>query len=109
GAHRAGFMGTRYFPVSIHGSTPGIHPLRKNKKRDAKKMDCRVIRAFTPVFDRLCPAMTTMRMQDAAGVQFRAGLQSTCDADAVGVERVVLVAADAGGRPYLGIGIAPPV
>jgi len=23
-----------------------------------KKMDCRVIRAFTPVFDGLCPAMT---------------------------------------------------
>jgi hypothetical protein len=25
----------------------------------AKKMDCRVIRAFTPVFDGLCPAMTS--------------------------------------------------
>jgi len=41
-------------------SLPLAHDPRidlKNKSR-FKKMDCRGIRAFTPVFDGLCPAMT---------------------------------------------------
>ena len=33
-----------------------VHPLRK--KFFANRMDCRVISAFTRVFDALCPAMT---------------------------------------------------
>jgi hypothetical protein len=46
------------FPVElihfsvIAGLDPAIHLL-------AKKMDPRVIRAFTPVFDGLCPRVTT--------------------------------------------------
>jgi hypothetical protein len=38
------------------GLVPGIHVLLYLSK---KGVDGRVIRAFTPVFDGLCPAMTT--------------------------------------------------
>jgi hypothetical protein len=37
----------------MRGLDPRIHRL-------AKRMDCRVIRAFTPVFAGLCPAMTLL-------------------------------------------------
>jgi len=38
------------------GFMPGIHALKLSRKKD---VDGRDIRAFTPVFDGLCPAMTT--------------------------------------------------
>src|SRR5262245_40053613 len=41
------------------GLDPGIHHLRK-------KMDCRVVSAFTRVFNALCPAMTTERSVSTA-------------------------------------------
>src|SRR6266567_7667894 len=40
--------------VVMPGPDPGIH----RKKTSSKRMDCRVISAFTRVFDALCPAMT---------------------------------------------------
>jgi hypothetical protein len=39
---------------------PRIHLVRKNFLR--KRMDCRVISAFTRVFNALCPAMTMLAM-----------------------------------------------
>jgi hypothetical protein len=40
------------------GFMPGIHVFLAMIKKD---VDGRDKRAFTPVFDRLCPAMTTIR------------------------------------------------
>src|SRR5262249_30718385 len=46
----------------MRGLYPRIHPLPEKacceRRLLAKTMACRVIRAFTPVFDGLCPAMT---------------------------------------------------
>jgi len=38
----------------------GLNPRIHLKKSRFRKMDCRGIRAFTPVFDELCPAMTDL-------------------------------------------------
>jgi hypothetical protein len=40
------------------GLVPGIHVLHL---RDQKDVDGRDLRAFTPVFDGLCPAMTALK------------------------------------------------
>src|SRR5215468_11536228 len=51
------------------GLYPGIHLLCKTILR--RRMDCRVISAFTRVFDALCPAMTFLNSGVAQGSHAR--------------------------------------
>ncbi len=50
------------------GLMPGIHVFKQCSKKD---VDGRDVRAFTPVFDGLCPAMTTEKSRPRNGYRLR--------------------------------------